>query len=288
MSAPLRHRRRCVRLFLQKLREWDMTSSPVLLHVRTRSNTNVADCRDRSVSRALRGMIQHALADPDVGVLSTILREMAFLPDRLVGPDQVWLAFGFWEVEVRAGQTEQAERWAHAIMRSVREADDPVVTLCARRMVVEQAINRREECGTKIASLETAFRQVRANENREFVLETAGVAWTLGREAECRRNRTRAQLWFETAAEIFVDVGQRRWAAIARRRATNANVGTQRLSPSERRVAELAAAGLMNSQIANSLLVSVKTIECMLTNSYLKLGIARRAQLSEALRGADL
>jgi DNA-binding CsgD family transcriptional regulator len=59
--------------------------------------------------------------------------------------------------------------------------------------------------------------------------------------------------------------------------------GPDSLTPSERRVAELAAGGQSNRDIAQTLYVTPKTVEVHLTSAYRKLGIARRSGLSEAL-----
>jgi DNA-binding CsgD family transcriptional regulator len=58
------------------------------------------------------------------------------------------------------------------------------------------------------------------------------------------------------------------------------------LTPSERRIAELAAAGRGNRQIANALFITVKSVEWHLGNAYRKLGISGRAELTGALDGA--
>ncbi len=58
-----------------------------------------------------------------------------------------------------------------------------------------------------------------------------------------------------------------------------------RLTPGERRVAELAASGETNRQIAQKLFVTVKAVEWHLSNAYRKLGISSRAGLSMALYG---
>jgi DNA-binding CsgD family transcriptional regulator len=62
--------------------------------------------------------------------------------------------------------------------------------------------------------------------------------------------------------------------------------GPAALTPSERRVAELAARGNTNRQIAQWLSVSPNTVEVHLTNAYRKLAISSRAQLTEVLRPA--
>jgi DNA-binding CsgD family transcriptional regulator len=56
-----------------------------------------------------------------------------------------------------------------------------------------------------------------------------------------------------------------------------------RLTAGERRVAELAAAGQTNRQIANALFITVKAVEWHLSNAYRRLDISGRAKLGEAL-----
>jgi DNA-binding CsgD family transcriptional regulator len=56
------------------------------------------------------------------------------------------------------------------------------------------------------------------------------------------------------------------------------------LSGSERRVAERAATGATNREIAESLFLTQRTVEVHLTSVYRKLGIKGRADLAEALR----
>jgi DNA-binding CsgD family transcriptional regulator/tetratricopeptide (TPR) repeat protein len=62
-------------------------------------------------------------------------------------------------------------------------------------------------------------------------------------------------------------------------------IGVESLTPSERRVAELAASGLTNRQIAQSLFVTVKTVEAHLSATYDKLDIQSRKQLGPVLGG---
>ena len=56
-----------------------------------------------------------------------------------------------------------------------------------------------------------------------------------------------------------------------------------RLSPTERRVAECAAAGLTNRRAAEHLFISPKTVEANLARVYRKLDIGRRTELAAAL-----
>lgn len=57
----------------------------------------------------------------------------------------------------------------------------------------------------------------------------------------------------------------------------------RQLSSAELRVAELAAHGSTNEQIARKLFITVSTVEQHLTRSYRKLGIRRRTQLPTCL-----
>jgi DNA-binding CsgD family transcriptional regulator len=63
--------------------------------------------------------------------------------------------------------------------------------------------------------------------------------------------------------------------------------GVDSLTPSERRVAELVAQGLGNSEIAQALFVTRRTVEYHLTNSFRKLGVSSREELADAV-GAEL
>jgi DNA-binding CsgD family transcriptional regulator len=59
--------------------------------------------------------------------------------------------------------------------------------------------------------------------------------------------------------------------------------GVPALTPSERRVADMAADGMTNRAIAQALFVTTKTIEVHLSNVYRKLDIGSRTQIAQAL-----
>jgi DNA-binding NarL/FixJ family response regulator len=61
--------------------------------------------------------------------------------------------------------------------------------------------------------------------------------------------------------------------------------GVESLTPSERRVAEMAAEGPTNREIAQALFVTPKTVEVHLSSAYRKLEISSRSQLPAALAG---
>ena len=59
--------------------------------------------------------------------------------------------------------------------------------------------------------------------------------------------------------------------------------GVQALTASELRTAELAATGMTNRQVAETLFVTLKTVEMHLRHTYAKLKIGGRAELPDAL-----
>ncbi|HKY47091.1 MAG TPA: helix-turn-helix transcriptional regulator, partial [Acidimicrobiia bacterium] len=59
------------------------------------------------------------------------------------------------------------------------------------------------------------------------------------------------------------------------------------LTPQERQVAHIVAAGATNREAAASLFVNLKTIEFHLGNVYRKLGVRSRTELANALRSDE-
>jgi DNA-binding CsgD family transcriptional regulator len=59
--------------------------------------------------------------------------------------------------------------------------------------------------------------------------------------------------------------------------------GVASLTPSERRIVDLAANGASNPEIAQALFVTVKTVEMHLGNAYRKLDVRSRRELAPLL-----
>jgi len=105
---------------------------------------------------------------------------------------------------------------------------------------------------------------------------------------QIRRRRWRAAPeLLEESRKIFHGLGASLWAE--RCNAELGRLGPRRsrdrdeLTPSERRVAELAAHGLTSRDVAARLFISPKTVEANLTRAYRKLGIDSRAELGQWL-----
>jgi DNA-binding CsgD family transcriptional regulator len=109
----------------------------------------------------------------------------------------------------------------------------------------------------------------------------------LGRARRRYRKWAAARRSLGEAAEIFDELEAEGWAAQARaeleRTGGRRPASAGELTPTERRVAELAAAGSSNKQIAAELVVSVYTVQKHLSHVYAKLGVRSRTQLAPAV-----
>ena len=122
-------------------------------------------------------------------------------------------------------------------------------------------------------------------------LEQAKALAALGGAQRRARRPTEAREPLRRALELaelcgaqpLMDAVRAEIYATGSRPRTTALRGVGSLTTSERRVAELAAAGQSNRDIAQTLYVTPKTIEVHLSNSYRKLGISSRRQLGAAL-----
>jgi DNA-binding CsgD family transcriptional regulator len=107
-----------------------------------------------------------------------------------------------------------------------------------------------------------------------------------GRRGEARTQLRRGfELARECAATALQERARRELAAAGARLRRDA-AGADVLTPSERRVAAMAAEGLSNREIAQALFLSLKTVEMHLSRTYRKLGVGARAELAGALSAA--
>ena len=94
--------------------------------------------------------------------------------------------------------------------------------------------------------------------------------------------RSGLELAARCGAWAIADFAEEEVAAtgMRRRRATTLS-GNAALTPRERRIADLAASGLANPEIAQSLLISRRTVEGHLANVYAKLGVHSKREFSQ-------
>jgi DNA-binding CsgD family transcriptional regulator len=123
------------------------------------------------------------------------------------------------------------------------------------------------------------------------VLELARALTDLGAALRRAGRRAEAREPLREGLQLAGECGAQRLAALAERelRAAGAKPrrlafsGTDSLTASELRIAEMAASGLTNQQVAEALFVTAKTVENHLGRIYQKLGIHSRERLADAL-----
>jgi DNA-binding CsgD family transcriptional regulator len=128
-------------------------------------------------------------------------------------------------------------------------------------------------------------RAIELQERGEMPLQLARSLIVRGQLERRGRRKASARVALERAEAICTHTGAERWAERARSELARLD-GTPRrdeLSPTERRVAELAAAGLTNREIAAAAFMSEKTVEANLSRAYRKLGVRSRTELAVLL-----
>jgi DNA-binding NarL/FixJ family response regulator len=187
---------------------------------------------------------------------------------------------------IARGQVERARALIDRLARSGTLGPRPRLTGIAER---GRALVAMAE-GRSAASFEHIRAALAAHAVSDAPFERARTLLVAG-QLERRAGRRRiAAGHLEAAAELFTTVGASGWADRARREL--GRLGLQRgsaseLTPSEQRIASLAASGLRNHEIATRLLISPKTVEANLARAYAKLGIRARAELAVALRAVS-
>jgi DNA-binding NarL/FixJ family response regulator len=168
-------------------------------------------------------------------------------------------------------ELEAAHRWGApgALARTLRllgtlRREDGHDLLREAVLVAESSPARLEHAKALVALGSALRRAGRRSESREPL--------RLGFELASRCGATPLADWARTELHSA--------GARPRREALS---GPESLTPSERRVAELAAEGRSNRDIAQTLYVTPKTVEVHLTSIYRKLGISTRATLADAL-----
>jgi DNA-binding CsgD family transcriptional regulator/tetratricopeptide (TPR) repeat protein len=142
--------------------------------------------------------------------------------------------------------------------------------------------------------LELLGEAVRVLDGSPAKLEHAKARTELGAALRRANRRSDARKHLRQAVELATICGATALAARAESEllATGARPrrialsGVDSLTPSERRVAALAAEGPTNREIAQALFVTQRTVEVHLTSIYRKLAISSRSQLAAALADA--
>jgi DNA-binding CsgD family transcriptional regulator len=119
-------------------------------------------------------------------------------------------------------------------------------------------------------------------EHARALIDLGGALRRAGRRADCREPLRAGLNIAERAGAAPLAQHARDELNVSGARVPRHHVGDE-LTPSERRIVDMAAAGMSNPQIAQALFVTTKTVESHLGRAYLKLGVKSRHELTRAL-----
>jgi DNA-binding CsgD family transcriptional regulator len=134
-----------------------------------------------------------------------------------------------------------------------------------------------------------AFEAALAPSADTYRLERGRTLLCLGSVRRQAQQKKAARETLEQALAVFEELGAQPWAERARgelRRISGRAPSPEELTETERRVAELAAKGRTNKEIAAELFMGLSTVEAHLSHVYRKLGV-RRAELATQLAPAQ-
>ncbi|HSC74325.1 MAG TPA: AAA family ATPase [Gaiellaceae bacterium] len=192
-------------------------------------------------------------------------RSLAALAYHALGDTQAALALVQEEVDLaRSWGAPRTLGRSLRILGLIQGGDDGIERIREAVAVLEPSPARLEHAYA-LADLGAALR--RANhraEAREHLRQALELAQQSG-----------ATLLAEQAHEELIAAGARPRRIV--------QTGAAALTPSERRIAAMAAEGLSNREIAQALFVTLRTVEMHLSNAFRKLDVSSRTQLPAAL-----
>ena len=184
-----------------------------------------------------------------------------------------------------AGRLAEVRDLIEQLLRDMREPT-PGLSIAARhaRLMLSPDSHAETELGLALAADLSAWPLARAR------LLLAQGAWL-----RRRRRPVAAREPLRAARDLFDSLGIAGWSARACRELAAAGEASQEsrpptrstLTPQEWQIAQLAAAGMTNSEIGEQLLISRRTVGSHLYHLFPKLGVTARSQLAGALAAAE-
>ncbi|SEH67927.1 regulatory protein, luxR family [Mycolicibacterium rutilum] len=231
----------------------------------------------------------HGLLEVSLGNYAAAVGSLQPLIDRFV-PDSTEIQAASYipdavEALVELGRTEEAEPLVAALERNGERLDRPwMLAHGARCRALLLAA-----AGDLRGAVRGARRAVEQHDRLPMPFEQARTTLVLGQlQRRARDHAATASL--RQALATFERLGTPLWADRARSALSGLSSGPatpSALTAAESRIAELAAAGLTNRDVANELFLSAKTVEATLARVYRKLGIRSRAELGRLMGRPD-
>jgi DNA-binding CsgD family transcriptional regulator len=191
------------------------------------------------------------------------------------------------EALVHLGRLDEAEPLVAALERNGRRLDRAwMLAVGARSRSMIQGAR-----GDVAAAGLSAQEAIRHHARIPMPFETARTQLLLGQLERRQRHREAATTALREALATFERLGTPLWADQARAELARTDVArggrATELTIAEQRVAELAASGMTNREVASALFISPKTVEANLVRIYRKLAIHSRAELGRVIGQPD-
>jgi DNA-binding CsgD family transcriptional regulator len=187
------------------------------------------------------------------------------------------------EAMISLGRSGEAEPLIEALERNGRRLDRPWMLAngarCRSMWLAAQGDVGAAACRAQEAMAE--------HDRLPMPFERARTQLLLGQLQRRQRQKERSRATLREAQYAFEAMGTPLWADRARAELARAEAAVPArdlaLTASELRVAELAASGMTNRDVAAALFISPKTVEANLGRIYRKLGIKTRAELGRII-----
>ena len=184
----------------------------------------------------------------------------------------------------RLGEPADALRLANEELSLARRWGDPHKLGVALR-TVGQLESRERRIPLLTEAVDTLASSPARLEHAATEVELGSALRRAGKRSDARERLARGMdLAHRCGADALVARAHDELVQAGARPRRPALTGVDALTASERRVAEMAAEGMTNKEIAQALFVTLRTVEMHLSNTYGKLEIASRRELARALQ----
>jgi DNA-binding CsgD family transcriptional regulator len=219
---------------------------------------------------ALDPVLGRVIAAPE----ATEIWGAGFLPDAV-------------EAMIQVGRLADAEALISMLERNGRRLDRPWMLAVGARCRA-MLLAARGDLDAATAAAQAAMAE---HDRLPMPFERARTQLLLGQLQRRQRQRDAARTNVGAALAVFDELDTPLWSAKARASLARSEVSAgpaKLLTSGERRVAELAASGMTNREVAAALFISPKTVEVHLTRAYRKLDVRTRAELVRRIDQLDV
>jgi DNA-binding CsgD family transcriptional regulator len=224
------------------------------------------------------GLLELSLGRPDEAVRHLAPERRRLLAAGVGEPGSVRFIADEIEAHLELGELDEAERLIEWLEQRGQALSRGWALACAARYRAMLLIRR----GATTDAFAAFERALATHDRVPQPFERARTLLALGPAQRHARQRRDARLTLTEALAAFEALGATLWAQRARselERISGRAPSPDALTPTERRIVELVAAGQTNPEVAKALVVSPRTVEFHLRNVFRKLDVHSRTEL---------